>query len=170
MVLLGLVAVIVAVVLVIIRPGSSEGDEVVKTTAPTATPSLSAPASAEPEPSEAAPVDGAACVASQVAVEAMTDATVYAAAEQPQLTLTISNTGSNSCVIDVGTAAQVFTITSGKDVYWNSTDCQVDAASAEVTIEPGQTVSSSEPLVWDRTRSSADTCDGERPAGVRPPR
>lgn len=172
MVLLGLVAVIVAIVLVIVRPGTSQGEEVAKTTpasaaptqAPTTSPTPVATPEPEPEPSVAAPVDGAACVEAQVTVEAVTDATVYAADEQPNLSVTITNTGTNSCVIDVGTAAQVFTVKSGNEVYWSSTDCQVDPVPAEVTLEPAQVVSSSEPLVWDRTRSSADSCDGERSA------
>jgi hypothetical protein len=172
MVLLGLVAVIVAIVLVIVRPGASQGEEVATTTpasAPpttSATPAPSAAATPEPEPapSAAAPVDGAACVDAQITVEAVTDATVYAADEKPNLSVTITNTGTNSCVIDVGTAAQVFTVKSGNEVYWSSTDCQVDPVPAEVTLEPEQAVSSSEPLVWDRTRSSADSCDGERSA------
>lgn len=174
MVLLGLVAVIVAIVLVIVRPGVSQGEEVAQTTPasapPTDTPTTSATPAAtpepepEPEPSAAAPVDGAACVDEQITVEAVTDATVYAADEQPNLSVTITNTGTNSCVIDVGTAAQVFTVKSGNEVYWSSTDCQVDPVPAEVTLEPEQVVSSSEPLVWDRTRSSADSCDGERSA------
>jgi hypothetical protein len=58
----------------------------------------------------------------------------------------------------------VFIVKSGNEVYWSSTDCQVDPVPAEVTLEPEQAVSSSEPLVWDRTRSSADSCDGERSA------
>ncbi|MGR2752959.1 hypothetical protein [Agromyces arachidis] len=168
MVLLGLVAVIIAVVLVIVRPGATQGEEVAQTGPASPTPS-GAPAAtaipaetAQPEPSAPAPVDGAACVDSQIAVEAVTDATVYAAGEQPRLSVTITNAGPNSCVIDVGTAAQVFTVKSGNDVYWSSTDCQVDPVAAEVTLEPGQVVSSSEPIVWDRTRSSADTCEGER--------
>lgn len=168
MVLLGLVAVIVAIVLVIVRPGATQGEEVAETTpasaAPTEAPTTSPSPAATPEPSVAAPVDGAACVDAQVTVEAVTDATVYAADEQPNLSVTITNTGTNSCVIDVGTAAQVFTVKSGNEVYWSSTDCQVDPVPAEVTLEPAQVVSSSEPLVWDRTRSSADNCDGERSA------
>ncbi|GAA1055957.1 hypothetical protein GCM10017608_13860 [Agromyces luteolus] len=177
MVLLGLVAVIVAIVLVFVRPGASQGDDVGATTPASATPS--APATddatetdaAEPPPSEPAAepaADGDPCRAEQITVEAVTDAAVYAAGEQPKLSVTITNTGSNSCVMDVGTAAQVFTVTSGADTYWTSTHCQVDPVNADVTIEPGTPVSSSEPITWDRTRSSADTCGGARtnvPAG-----
>ncbi len=173
MVLLGLVAVIVAVVLVFVRPGASQGDDVGATTPASATPS--APATegaiatdaAAPSASESAtepPADGAPCAPEQISVEAVTDAAVYAAGEQPKLSVTITNTGSNSCVMNVGTRAQVFTITSGADTYWTSTHCQVDPVDAEVSIAPGTPVSSSEPITWDRTRSSADTCGGERAA------
>ena len=49
-----------------------------------------------------------------------------------------------------------------------STDCQVDPIDAEVSLTPGTPISSSVPIVWDRTRSSPDTCEGPResvPAG-----
>ncbi|MBM7505766.1 hypothetical protein ACFPER_01520 [Agromyces aurantiacus] len=174
MVLLGLVAVIVAIVLVIVRPGASQGDEVSQTTLPSASPSPAAsgaPAAEAPSsesPAPAAPEepaeDGADCTDGQVVVEAVTDAEVYAAGEQPKLSVTIINTGSNTCVLNAGTAAQVFTISSGNDVYWRSTDCQVDAVDAEVSLEPNTPISSSEPIVWDRTRSTPDTCGDARSA------
>lgn len=178
MVLLGLVAVIVAVVLVIVRPGASQGDEVSQTATPTPTPTASAPASdaATDAPATDAPAgdpvaseppaepsaDGAPCAERQIIVEAITDKQVYAAGEQPNLSVTITNTGPNTCVLNVGTAAQVFTVTSGTEIYWKSTDCQVDAVDAQVSLEPNTPVSSSVPIVWDRTRSNADTCGGER--------
>ena len=84
MVLLGLVAVVVAVVLVFVRPGASQGDEVSQTARPT-TPATSAPPTeapatavpptdapdAEPlesEPPAEAAADGAACVERQIIV------------------------------------------------------------------------------------------------------
>jgi hypothetical protein len=178
MVLLGLVAVIVAVVLVFVRPGASQGDDVGPTT-PASAPASDAASDATAGPTDAAEppasdpaaepaADGDPCRAEQITVEAVTDQAVYAAGEQPKLSTTITNTGSNTCVLNVGTAAQVFAVTSGTDTYWSSTDCQVDPVDAEVSIEPGAPVSSSEPITWDRTRSSADTCGGERttvPAG-----
>jgi hypothetical protein len=165
-VLLGVVAVIVAIVLIIVRPGSSQGDEqdaVVGT--PSATPAAtdeSAPPTAIPTEPTAA--DGDACKAKDVVVEAVTDKTVYEAAEQPALSVTITNTGKNVCVLNAGTKAQVFTIRSGSEVYWLSTDCQVDPIDAEVSLTPGTPISSSVPIVWDRTRSSVDTCAGPREA------
>lgn len=157
LVLLGIVAVVIAIVLIIVRPGASSGDEV--------TPSAPASESARPEtaiPTEPTAVDGDPCAPEQVTVEAITDKSSYAAGEQPQLSVTITNTGKNVCVLNAGTKAQVFTVTSGDEVYWTSTDCQTDAIDAEVSLTPGTAVSSSAPIVWDRTRSTPETCDGPR--------
>jgi hypothetical protein len=168
LVLLGLVAVIIAIVLVIVRPGSSQGDEpdAAAVDAPSATPEATGEPTAPPSviPTEATEVDGDACTAKHVTVEAITDKTVYEAGEQPQLSVTITNTGTNVCVLNAGTNAQVFTIKSGDELYWQSTDCQVDPVDAEVSLAPGTPVSSSVPLVWDRTRSGPDTCEGPREA------
>lgn len=157
-VLLGLVAIVAVVLLIVLRPGASEGAPGTATAPPTA------PADQTTIPTEPTAVDGDPCAPEQISVEAITDAAEYAAGELPQLSVTITNTGSNVCVLNAGTAAQVFTVTSGSDVYWTSTDCQQDPVDAEVSLEPGTPISSSTPLVWDRTRSSTDTCDGEREA------
>lgn len=164
MVLLGLVAVIVAVVLIFVRPGSSQGGE--PGSGGTADPAQTvAPSDDTPStviPTEPTAADGDACAEKNILVEAITDKTVYEAGEQPQLSVTITNTGKNICVLNAGTKAQVFTITSGEEVYWLSTDCQVDPIDAEVSLTPGTPISSSVPIVWDRTRSSVDTCSEPR--------
>lgn len=161
MVLIGVVAVIVAVVLIIVRPGASQGEEGGGT--PSASPN---PATATPDPTtiptEPTAVDGDPCSPEKILVEAVTDKSAYEAAEQPQLSVTITNTGKNICVLNAGTAQQVFTITSGEELYWTSTDCQVDPIDAEVSLTPGTPISSSVPIVWDRTRSRPETCSGPR--------
>ena len=169
MVLLGVVAVIIAIVLIIVRPGSSQGDD--SDAAPQGTPSATPRATDDPAtppptviPTEPTAADGDACAERDVLVEAVTDKSVYEPGEQPALSVTITNTGKNVCVLNAGTKAQVFTITSGAEVYWLSTDCQVDPVDAEVSLTPGTPISSSVPIVWDRTRSSADTCAGPREA------
>lgn len=162
MVLLGLVAVIVAIVLIFVRPGSSQGGESDAAGGGASESSSDESVPSTVIPTESTAADGDACAANAIVVEAVTDKTVYEAGEQPQLSVTITNTGSNVCVLNAGTNAQVFTITSGEELYWLSTDCQVDAIDAEVSLEPGTPISSSVPIVWDRTRSSADTCDGPR--------
>ena len=166
-VLLGLVAVIIAIVLVIVRPGSGQGDDsdAAGTTGTASSGSTGATGAAQTAiPTEPTAADGDACTGDQVHVEAVTDKTVYESGEQPQLSVTITNTGGNVCVLNAGTNAQVFTITSGEEQYWISTDCQVDPIDAEVSLTPNTPISSSVPIVWDRTRSSVDSCEGPREA------
>ena len=55
-----------------------------------------------------------------------------------------SNTGSPSAdsagatdtATDVGTAAQVFTLTSGAETYWTSTDRQTDSSDSRLSSNP----------------------------------
>ncbi|RUR03530.1 hypothetical protein [Labedella endophytica] len=165
-VLLGILAVIAVVALLIIQPGSSSG----QTDEPSETPTVAADADADaepeatPSPSESAADGDQACTADTVVVEAKTDKSTYQAGELPQLSLSLTNTGSVPCTIDAGTSQQVFTITSGDDTYWTSTDCQTEPTNAVTVLEPGTTISSNPAIAWDRTRSATDTCDGERPA------
>jgi|GEM_PF-282756 len=100
------------------------------------------------------------CVASAVAVEAVTSADTYSGDENPQFTIKITNNGPD-CTLNVGTSGQSFTVTSGDDVWWRSTDCQSEPSDMIVTIAAGQSVSSASPLAWDRTRSAVGTCADE---------
>lgn len=112
-----------------------------------------------------APAQVAACAAPAVTVTAKLDAQEYAPGAQPNMSLTLENTGPAPCTIDVGTAKQSYTITSGADTVWRSTDCQTDAKSQPVQLAPGQKLDAP-PITWVRERSSKETCGGERPAAV----
>lgn len=162
--LLALVAVIVAIVLIVVRPsfgGAAKGAPS-PTGASSAPPSTTAPgATASAAPADA---DGAPCRPENVVVEAVSDKVSYAAGEMPQLSMRVTNTGKNACSLNVGTKAQVFTISSGKEQYWSSTDCLADATDQQVTLPPNKPLASAAPIVWDRTRSAKDTCQGTRPA------
>lgn len=154
---LGLLAVLVIVFLIVARPGSGRGGPAAPNS-PVA--SATAPATdAAKTPKPTAPAEGAACLPANVQVEAITDAVNYEPGQKPQLSLSVTNTGTTSCTIQAGTSKQVFTITSGKDVYWKSTDCQDKSSDAEVMLKPGVPISSSEAVPWDRTRSAKGTCD-----------
>ncbi|MDQ1123490.1 hypothetical protein [Microbacterium trichothecenolyticum] len=124
-------------------------------TTPSATLTPTASQSASSGPRECTPAD--------ITVEALSDKTEYAQGENPQLSIRLTNTSAAPCTMNVGTSAQSFTVTSGSDVWWRSTDCQSEPSDMEVTLAAGQTVSSSAPLTWDRTRSSVGSCGGERP-------
>ncbi|TAM66830.1 MAG: hypothetical protein EPN48_14130 [Microbacteriaceae bacterium] len=163
-VILGLLAVIVVIVLIVVRPGASSR-QTTPLTATTTTPPAVKNASGVSSPSSttipttAAQVAGAPCVAANVDVEAITDATNYSADQKPQLSLSLTNTGPKSCTLDAGTATQVYTITSGSEVYWESTDCQINPVHTEILLAPAKTVRST-PIAWDRTRSDPASCNG----------
>ncbi|MFE6997134.1 hypothetical protein ACFVAE_14300 [Microbacterium sp. NPDC057659] len=128
---------------------------------PSASPSEDAP-KVEPTPSDTPVIS--ACTAADITVDAVTDATSYAAGKNPQLSIRLKNTGAKDCTINVGSTTQKLTISSGNDVWWRSTDCQKDPSDMIVTLKAGQTVNSVKPVVWDRTRSSVKTCgDKNRP-------
>ncbi|GAB3595797.1 hypothetical protein [Microbacterium tumbae] len=104
------------------------------------------------------------CEAPDILVEATTDAEAYADGVLPKLSISLTNNGADDCTINVGTTTQQFVITSGADTWWRSTDCQENPSDQIATLKAGETVTSAEPVVWDRTRSSVDTCDdGNRP-------
>ncbi len=102
-----------------------------------------------------------ACDAKDIVVDAVTDADSYQAGVLPKLSISLTNNGAKDCTIDVGSATQVFTVASGDDVWWRSTDCQENPSSMIATLAAGTTVVSKDPVVWDRTRSSVETCAQE---------
>ncbi|WP_285024968.1 hypothetical protein [Plantibacter sp. ME-Dv--P-122b] len=171
-----LLAVIVLVIVLIVRLASGPGTENTAAT-PTPTPTATPAPTAAPEASTTAAIDeaattdpgsAAACTADQIRVEAVVNGTSFAADELPQLSLSVTNTGSAACTMNAGTSQQVFTVSSGEEPYWTSTDCQTAPSDQQVLLEPGKTVSSNPPITWDRTRSAPDTCDQPRdpvPAG-----
>lgn len=141
-------------------PSTSASSSTLPGPTPTASASEQPEASADPAP----PTEGvAACAAADVLVEPLTDKDSYASGELPQLKIRLTNTSADACTINVGTTQQVFTITSGNDVWWRSTDCQTEPSDMEVTLTAGQVVESAQAIEWDRTRSSVSTCDSERP-------
>lgn len=140
--------------------------------ATTSSPTPAAEETTEPEPvpttpsPEVAPV-AQPCVARDITVEALADQDTYAAGQNPQLSIRLTNNGADDCTLNVGTAAQSFTIMSGSDVWWRSTDCQTEPSDMVVLLAAGQSVSSAAPLTWDRTRSSVSTC-GESARQIAP--
>ena len=137
--------------------------------APTPTPTPEPTPTPTPEPTPTptpeAPPAPTACTAAEVVVTARTDAGFYGPEAQPQFSMSLENWSDHDCLIDVGTAAQEYRVTSGSDVIWVSTHCQQEAASQEVLLEAGRTVDAPG-LTWVRERSTPETCEGERPAAV----
>ncbi len=139
LVVVGILAVIVIIILIVVRPGGGK-----PTPHNTNTPHTPVAAAA-------------ACKASDVKVVGVTDALSYAAGVDPQLSLTITNTGSAACSFKDGSDQQVYVITSGSEKIWSSKDCQTGAVSATTTLQPGVAVKST-PFPWSRTRSNPAAC------------
>ena len=66
--------------------------------------------------------------------------------QNPQLSIRLTNDGSADCTLNVGTSGQSFTIMSGSDVWWRSTDCQTEPSDMVVLLAAGQSVTSAAPL------------------------
>lgn len=161
-------AIVAAVWLLVAQPWAAGGAD------PRPSPSRSTP-SATPSSTEATPPEetsedpaapaepesaptAEACAQADVRVDAVTDADTYASGANPQLSISLSNTTASDCTINVGTTGQVFTIMSGSDVWWRSTDCQTEPSDMVVTLAAGQSFTSATPVTWNRTRSSVSTC------------
>jgi hypothetical protein len=183
--LLGLLAVIAIVVWLVVAPpwrgSAADGPGPVPAATPTGDPVATDLPALQSDGTEATPVpdaggeaqapaEGAAeqpasdsansaepCLPGDLLVEAVTDKTEYAAGENPQLSIRLTNNG-EACTLNVGTTGQVFTVMSGNDTWWKSTDCQAEPSDMMVLLEAGQVVTSAAPIAWDRTRSSVDSC------------
>lgn len=152
LVLAGFLTIIVAVVLIIVKPGSSGGaakapevvlpDEIL---------------SGEQAKPEQAADEMPACAAGQLQVTPLVNQDSYAPGELPQLSMRIENISEQACHADLGTATMSFRVTSGTDEVWRSEDCQEKADTRRVILEPTSPLET-EPLTWDRTRSSTETC------------
>lgn len=172
-VLLAVVAIIALIWWAIAALGSGGSGETSPTTTP-ATTMTAGPAATTPAPTSTDALAGATptpsgpptCTRDSVEVAAATNAPSYSADQQPQLTMTVTNTSDEPCLIDVGTATQVFTITSGVDTIWVSSDCLQEPTHELVELAAGQQISGAG-LAWVRERSTPATCaDPQRPAAA----
>lgn len=148
-VLVALVAIIAAIVLIIVRPGSaSEKPDT----------AVDVPTDVQEKPTATNTGEPTACAPADLLVTPVTDLASYGEGELPQLSLTVKNTGDAKCIADLGTQSMSFTVSSGDDSVWRSTDCQVGGESLPVVLKKGEQLET-EAVLWDRTRSSVDSCD-----------
>jgi hypothetical protein len=141
----GLVAVIAVIVLIVVRPGFGTPAEPVDE----ATDGLTV-------------VEVPACLPSQLEIIPRTDQETYDAGVNPQLWMGVKNISAVECTVNVGTDMQKYVISSGPDLIWSSDHCQRGAVPYERTLAPGSEQETSA-IPWDRTRSTPDTCDTNRP-------
>jgi hypothetical protein len=93
------------------------------------------------------------CAASKVALTLRTTKTAYEPGEQPKFELTLTNSSSAACKVDLGRKATVLTITDTSENHvWSSADCANGATPYLVQVpSDSKTVRS---YVWDRERTS----------------
>lgn len=149
-VLLGLVAIIVAVVLVVLKPGAGSATRDAAQVEVPGDLAHSSETDATPN-----------CSSTQLDVTPIVSQDTYKEGDVPLLSLSVENTGSEDCVADLGTAHMQFVLTSGSDEVWRSADCQKKAEVRPVILEPGKPLETEE-IEWDRTRSDPETCDEVR--------
>ncbi len=132
--------------------GGGEGD-------PTATESTApAPAASETatsSPDESATDGEGTCSDSDIEVAVEPDSSSYPPGNEPQITLTIQNTGTESCTRNIGSDANSIQVSSGGVRVWSSDDCDT-AGSADVQTLDSQAVASVT-VPWPRT-ISAEGC------------
>ena len=130
------------------------------TTTPPAAAVVTSPAATTTVPP--APTTPAVPLCKAVGVSVSTDHTVYPAGALPKFVLTVTNTSTAACRVDVGTAARGFVVTSGSDRIWSSQDCTKNSANVAV-FAPKQSISYSH--VWNRSRSSSAGCAAQGTQG-----
>jgi hypothetical protein len=138
-----------------------------------ASPSADPAASGEPEPSDSGSAEGEgtsdaptaeACRPGDIAVTASTDQQAYGVSAEPVLTMTIVNEGETPCTVDAGTGQQDFTVASGSDRIFSTSDCLADPSSLDIELAPGQEETAR--FTWERERSAPGCKDV--PAKPRP--
>lgn len=99
-----------------------------------------------------------------VGTEAGEERNSYAAATNPAIWYSATNTGIADCLFNVGARVTFFTITSGEETYWSSRDCNRSGLTdSTVTLKANEPLKST-PSVWLKVRSSGDGCGEGQPA------
>ncbi|MBE6474957.1 MAG: hypothetical protein E7Z95_05225 [Actinomyces succiniciruminis] len=71
-----------------------------------------------------------------------------------KLNLTVNNTGSEACLIDVGSQSLGAVITSGEQTIWTSTACPANPASRRLLVAAGTAASAT--ITWDGNVASSE--------------
>jgi hypothetical protein len=151
------------------KPKGASGSSTpsVSTSASSTKPAASSSTSAKPTTSASASATATApadpktpCAAAAIKVVAAADAAVFAAAVEPVLTLTVTNSGKTPCTRDLGPGATELRVMSGPDRIWSSDDCAAKAPANPTVLTPGETKTFK--VTWKRERSKP--CTGTRGA------
>ncbi|PQZ89014.1 hypothetical protein CQ018_15790 [Arthrobacter sp. MYb227] len=92
------------------------------------------------------------CVAEDVSVVASTSQSTLGPSQNPVLIMTIKNEGKFACTVNVGTSQQEFTVMSGSDRIFSTSDCLADPRDVEIIMPAGS--SETARFTWERVRSA----------------
>ncbi|MCG2797515.1 MAG: hypothetical protein L6367_03140 [Cellulomonas sp.] len=157
LVALALVVTLVVVIVQAVRGGTQAAapEPAVTTTAPPAT-------TPTPTPTSTLPGGITDCAAGDLALTIAADAPTFGAGVSPTFTLTITNNGTTSCLVDAGENYRAIVLTSGTDRVWSNQDCAAsDSDARTLLLAPGMTDTTT--LAWNRERS-APGCTADLPA------
>jgi hypothetical protein len=114
----------------------------------------------QPTPSQT-PAGVTTCRKQDLQVTAATDAPTYPSGSLPRLSAVVRNTSGRPCRFRTAPAQRVWTIVSGQDQVWTSSDCATPGGAARSRLKAGHTIAYA--LVWNRHRS-AKGCPAQTPA------
>jgi hypothetical protein len=115
--------------------------------------------SSEPSASSDSAVPPARCKVKQLGLAAESDQTHYAMSQNPQLSLLVTNKGSEPCVQDLADPQVILSVYNGEARVWGSHDCKIEPGTNDQTLMPGRSVRVS--ITWSGL-SSKPHCAGTR--------
>lgn len=111
---------------------------------------------------------GEACPPGTVAVEARVgnsdgeEMSSFGADETPHIWFTLTNTNSVDCTFNAGAKVQYFTIQSGDQDIWSSTQCSREGLEdSNIVLASAETISSA-PSPWEKVFSSETGCGSDQ--------
>ncbi|RCV47864.1 hypothetical protein DEF23_25995, partial [Marinitenerispora sediminis] len=100
-----------------------------------------------------------ACRPQDVVATVEVDRTDYPAGVSPRITVTVVNTGAQTCTVDVSPESMELRITSGDDRIFSTADCVEGQSRDREQLHRGVPVTRT--VEWDRTRSWTDCRDAD---------
>jgi cytoskeletal protein RodZ len=141
------------------RHSSSSSTPTEPSTPHTTTRSDSSAASTDTAQSSDSASPPARCTTKQLALVAESDQTHYTMSENPQLSMLVTNEGSEPCVQDLADPQVILSVYNGEARVWGSHDCKVEPGTNDQTLMPGRSVRVS--ITWSGL-SSKPHCAGTR--------
>ncbi|MGP7959606.1 hypothetical protein ACTVCO_02185 [Sanguibacter sp. A247] len=149
-VLVVLVAVVALAIALVSKLG---GDDAPEKKAP-GTPGAAATAAETPTPQATGKGGVPICVPETLTSSLEANGSDFAADTEPAFTVTMTNTSTSPCLVDVSAKTRAVTVTSGPARVWNSSDCAKSPDKGK-TLLIGAGKSEATTLTWNRTRSEA---------------